>query len=1012
MISLQDILQIDGGSSYIVHRYPNAERAMRDKRHKFKLREEKTASAAAYEKDGIWYVTDFGGDGKRMNAVDVCMFEDGVDFKEAIQRLAGFYQLEGGGHTSVKPDFDKWPAKPDEAEGAVSTEVKEMEIHEMLTLFSKYAWKALGKTDEDRIKQGIALCTSYHFKALASFSHTKSGTTYKYSSTKDFPIFMIDEGTWKKIYKPKDQKKYRFFSTGTKPKDFIHGLERLTKYVADQRAKDLNEVDEDDEDAETKRVNSFKVTEVILATGGSDALNIAAMGYHAVWMNSETATLSDYTYSKVLQEKAWEVYNCPDIDATGIEKAHELAMQFLDLKTIQLPPHLLLRKDKNGNACKDVRDFLNYYKRFDFELLVDTALPYQFWEATVKKKGDKVLKRKGKPVMSYDFKNLRLYNFLYNNGFARLTSEKEKEGYQFVHVDGYVVKSVLGSQMKDFVHKFLGERYQPEELRDIVYRSPNLNDASLANVPYRELDFKPYGSDFHYLFFQQYNAYKQQNDCVAWKITAEGITEEKGDVGKYIWEQKVIKAKPEILGKMFNVFELPSGEHDVEILNDSSKILRFFLQTCRVHWRVELEERLGICSRLKTRQQRDEYAIKYELSDEDKERIFDPKNTEKSEFETKYREKYKFSLDGYLLTEAERFEQRRHFANRLYVLGYNLHRYKNPSKTWGTYVMDGRIASEGASQGGTGKSLFAKALQPMNLIMVTLSGRNAKLTENPHALERVDFSTDIVNVDDICDYFNFGYFYDGLTGDLPVNPKQKLSFSIPYADSPKFIFSSNFGDRNTDGSDLRRKIYTVYSDYYHEKNDNSDYLETRKPDEEFGGNLFFEWSTAEWDMYYNFMAQCLSFYLSAPKKIAPPLNNIQKRNLISEMTEQFKAWADVYFFPEGEMVNTWIVKKDAFDHFLRETNTRTHSAQLWKNKLKAYCKYMQYDFNPDEQGTNIRKIETRDIHGNPKSTSAEHIYIATDSSPLTEMKQDISTTTAPFGSAQGANNKKDEDDPF
>ena len=989
MISLQDILKIDGGASYIVYRYPNAERAMRDKRHKFKLREEKTASAAAYEADGIWYVTDFGGDGKRMNAVDVCMFEDGVDFKEAIQRLAGFYQIEGGGHTSVKPDFDKWPARPDEAEGQVSTEVKELEMHELLTLFSKYAWKALGNTDEERIKQGIALCTSYHFKALASFSHTKNGTTYKYSSNKDFPIFMIDEGTWQKIYKPRDQKQYRFFSTGTKPADFIHGIDRLTKYVAQKRAEDLNEIEEGDEDGEEKRVNAFKVPEVILATGGSDALNIAALGYHVVWLNSETANLSDYTYNKVLKEKAWEVYNCPDIDSTGLQKAHELAMEFLDLKTIRLPEEMLLRKDKNGNPCKDVRDYLNIWKRHDFDLLVETALPYQFWEASVKKKGDKIVKRKGKPVMSYEFKNLRLYNFLANNGFARLKSEKEKEGYTFVNIDGYVVRNVLGSQMKDFVNSFLDERKQPEELRDIVYRSPQLNDTSLSNVPYRNLDFKPYGSDFHYLFFQQYNAYKKQNEGIAWRIDASGITEEKGDVGKYVWEQKVIQAKPKVLPKMFSVFETPEGEHDVEILDDSSKMLRFFIQTCRMHWRAELEERLGICSRLKTRQQRDEYAIKNDLSEEDQARIFDPKNTEGSEFEKKYLEKYKFSLDGYLLTEAERFEQRKHFVNRLYTLGYALHRYKNPSKTWGIFIMDGRIAAEGASQGGTGKSLFAKSLQPMNLVMVTLPGRNPKLTDNPHVMERVDFSTDIVNVDDICDYFNFGYFYDALTGDMQVNPKQKLSFSIPYSESPKFIFSSNFGDRITDGSDLRRKIYSVYSDYYHEKNDNSDYKETRKPDEEFGGNLFFEWPESEWNLYYNFMAQCLSFYLATPKKIAPPLNNITKRNLISEMTEQFKAWADVYFFPEGDMVNKWIVKKDAFEHFLRETNTRNHSAQKWKDKMKAYCKYMQYDFNPEDQGTNIRKIETKDEHGYPKSTSAEHIFIGTESSPLTEMKDDL-----------------------
>jgi hypothetical protein len=988
VITLQEILAIDGGEAYITHRCPDAAPAFRDKRHKFKLRPEKTASAALYKDEGTWYVTDFGGEGKRMNAVDVCMFFDGVDFKAAIATVAAFYKMEGSGFTSAKPVFDKWPAKPSELEGAVLMEEKELTLDELRILFAKAAFKALGKTDELKIKQGIALCAKYHFKSLASYTHTKGGTTYKYSSTKDFPIFMIDEGDWKKIYKPKDQKKYRFFSTGSKPKDFMHGFEALTNLVAQKRAEDLNEVDDDDEDAETMRVNAFKVPEVIIATGGSDALNIAALGHQVVWLNSETATLTGKMWWD-LKEKAWEVYNCPDIDATGKETAHALAMEYLELNTIQLPDTLLLRKDQNGNACKDVRDYLNLHSGYDFEMLFKTALPYQFWDATLKKKGNKILKKKGVPVMSYEFKNLRMYNFLFNNGFGRIFSQKEKEHYEFVQVDGYVVRKVIPSQMKDYINTFLKERNQPEDLRDIVYRSPNTNDSSLANIEYRELDFKPYGADFQYLFFQKWNAYKKKNESIAWKVTGAGIEEEKGNIGKYVWEQKVITAKPEILERMFNVYRRDDGLLDITILNDSPKILRFFIQTCRVHWRAELEERLGICSRLKTRQLRDEYAVKYDLSEKDKVRIFDPKNVEgekvkgvyvPSEFEKKYREKFQFSLDGYLLTDSERFEQRQHFINRLYCLGFAQHRYKDPSRTWGIFVMDGRIAEEGASQGGTGKSLFAKSLTPMNPVMVTLGGRNPKLMDNPHVMERVDFSTDIVNVDDICDYFAFGAWYDALTGEFQVNPKQKLSFSIPYADSPKVIFSSNFGDRNTDSSDLRRKLYTVYSDYYHEKNDDGDYKETRKPDEEFGGNLFFEWPDKEWELYYNFMAQTISFYLGADKKIAPPLNNIHKRNLISEMTEQFKAWADVYFWEGGDRLNKWIVKLEAFDNFMKETKTRSHSSQKFKDKLKAYCKYMGYEFNPDDQGSNIRKVETKDEYGHPKTTSAEHIFILTSAS--------------------------------
>lgn len=988
MASLNDVLAIDGGRSYIEHRYPDSSRSFDDKRRKFKVREEKTPSASVYEKNGIWYVTDFGGDQKRMNAVDVAMFEDAIDFKEALQKVAVFYNLSTSSTGAAAPDFDKWPAKPSEQEGQMDIKYKEFDLFELKTIFSEYAWRAMGNDDEERKKNAIQKCTYYHFKAVESYTYTKDGITLQYTSNESFPMFVIDEGDWKKIYKPKAQKEYRFFSRGEKPQNFIHGLDQLVKFVAKKRADDDNE-DFDDESEKKKRKPAYKVDSVVICTGGSDALNVAALGYHVVWLNSESAELLNQQYN-VLKEKAWNVYNLPDIDETGRREAHELGLEYLEIKTIRLPEELKKHKDHRGNPCKDVRDYFKHHTKYDFDQLVKVALPYQFWEQEVKKDKDgEIVIKFGKAVVSYNLNNVRLYNFLYQSGFARYKSEKEKEGYFFIKIDTHVVRRVEPSEIRDFINNFLESRFLPEDLRNIFYRSPQLSETSLANLPTIELDFQPYDADTQYYFFQTYNPNKKAYDGSVWKVTKSGIEEVKGAAGKYVWQEKVIARKIKLLPKFFKAWK---DEHwDIQITDDSPMVMRFLVQTARVHWRKELEERLGICSRLEKEQERKEYATKHSFTADDYERIFNKKNRANSDFEKEYREKFKFSLTGDLLTEAEQIEQKLHFLNRVYAIGYLLHRYKNPSKPWGVWVMDNKISDEGESHGGSGKSLLVKLLVYMNLITVPLDGRNPRLTDNPHIFENVDFSTDLINVDDCFDYFNFGFFYASLTSDLSANPKNKKGYTIPFDKSPKFIFSSNYGDRQTDPSSLRRKLYTVYSDYYHENN--GEYNETRKPDEEFGRNLFTDWKHEDWEHYYNFMGQCLSFYLSADEKIVPPMGNVMKRNMIAEMTEAFKAWADSYFSSEGNRVNDWYRKDIAFEDFKRETGLKNSTATSWKKKLTVWCKYHRYELNPHGLGSTTRKVTVKDEYGNDKETSKEFIYIKTDS---LEKKNDLQREDFPF----------------
>ena len=970
-LDLNELLAIDGGIRYILHRYPDASESERNPKRKFKVRGEKTASASLKRlPEGIYIVTDFGNDSKGRNAVQVCQIEDNLDFLTALKTVAAFYGYAGQKAVEVRADYSAWPAKPDEGEGSMSFEFRDFELYDLRWLFADNAWKALGREDDERRKNAVKTCTYYHLKCLTAYTYTKEGKTARFGSNEQFPIFLFDEGDFKKLYKPRAEKKYRFQSYGPRPDGFIHGLEQARKRAAELQAK-ADEDSFDDSGEATKSKKDKKLPEVILCTGGSDALNVAALGYQVVWLNSETAEVRPSDY-KAFAQCADKVYNLPDIDTTGKRAAHELAMQFLDLRTICLPDSLRTHQDLRGNPCKDIRDYLRFHRKFEFDELIRVALPYQFWdEELARDKQGEVMIKFGKPLYRFVFNNVHAYNFLFKNGFARFQSLKEKEGYVYVRVEGNMVKQIQANEVKNFIHSFLEQRMMQTDLRNTMYRSPQLSENSLSNLGVFDGDFKAYGPDFQYLFF----------DKCAWRVSAQGVTEEKpGSIDKYIWDHKVIQHKAKVMPPMFQIKKTVATEADaaptwhIDVTDNSCMFFRFLIQTCRTHWRTELEQRLNLWQLGK--KERDAYQEAHALSDDDMAGLLAYQNAAVQEA---YLEKFRFSVDGDLLTDEERAEQHQHLVNRIFCIGYALHRYKNPARPWAVFAMDAKLSEEGESHGGAGKGLVAKGLYRL-LKKVQLDGRNAKLTDNPHVFENVDQDTDFIHVEDANEYLNFGFFFAPLTSSMTVNPKQKRSFELQFEDSPKFWFDTNFGDRMTDPSSLRRKLYTVFGDYYHENS--GDYKETRTPGDDFGGkSLFTDFDEDDWNRFYNFMAQCLQFYLSCEEKILPPMGNVSKRNLMSAMGDHFRDWADVYFSSESSRIDVLVSKEEAMEDLIRFTKLKTFTAQRFTKSLRAWAKFNNYELNPTEllnsQGRIVRKLD---------GSSKEMLYVRTVGKEINEVR--------------------------
>ncbi len=916
-INQEDLFEkTNGGLDVILWKYPNAQAAVDKRGTKFKVRDsEKTASASLKKMpDGTYVVTDFGGDQKPRNAIQVLMHEDNVDFKTAINIIAERFNISSDvkKQTLAKSEFTKRDATEEEEEGHYYFDVKEKfseaDLKEIFAekVIEQVVHDAEMNKAEDPYYKLREVLNRYKCYSLNSFRQIKDRKALVTGSSDEYPIFMFDFGGWKKIYQPKNaDKAFRFRYVGERPKDYIFGLQQCTK-AFDELQKVDEDMDADPDEKEAAKEKLPKLEEIILCSGDRDSLNVAAMGYWVVWLNSESAKLNGAQYGSIAR-LCKSFYNLPDIDRTGVRQAHELAMIYLELKTIWLPAELEDRRDFRGNPCKDVRDYFRFYNRKHFEDLIKVALPYQFWDEVKKynKKGD---------FIGYDYmaSNTRVYNFLSRNGFVQLKTQNEEEDI-YVKITGNVVKEVKEKDIRKYINDFLQDRKFNIKLRDAFYRSKQITGTSFENLPYRSIDFKDFGKDFQFMFFQN----------KVWKISAEKIEEFRhGEVPKYVWDQEVIPHRVELLPDFFTVkFEKETEEYSIEITNNECLLFKFLQNSCRMFWKIE------------------------ELGHE-----------EKSEAGSKILRKE--------LTAEEKNEQDMHLINRIYTLGYLMHRYKDPSRPWAPWALENKVTEESTSSGGSGKSLFMN-IPTFFMKHVVIGARDSRITENKHLMENVTEHTDYVHIEDCNEYLNFSFFYPMLTGAWTINPKNTRSFPLPYAIAPKMGFSSNYYPRSVDQSTERRLIYTVFSDFYHH-GPNDEFPEERSPKSDFGKNLFDDFTEAEWNMAINLGAQCLKMYLKYGK-INPPMSNVTKRKLMTIMSDEFKNWADVYFSVDSGRLDKPFVRDEVQEECLKKNNLKTWKPQRFRKAMQAWCKMNGYILNPKEManadGRIIEKVDnvTREI---------------------------------------------------
>jgi hypothetical protein len=787
-------------------------------------------------------------------------------------------------------------------------------------------------------------------------------------ANKSYPIFAFERGKWAKIYQPYDigwttkegdkVKPTKFFFVGEKQQRYMFGLEEIEAISLTERKSYLQKLIEeaesqlpDGEDLSTrkrnalnKQVQKYKLPHVVIASGGSDGINIRSVGDYVCFLNSETETLYPDQYQR-LKHCAQEIYWCSDRDAAGDKAAHRVGMQYLDVKLIRLPSDLAERNSWANKPCKDVKDFLRYYTKHDWDGLKEVAYQYQFWQ----RKFDQKNQPRG-----YAFDLVNAKHFLTYQGFYRY-GLNDKLAYEMVKLDDHIIKPQNNVTIKNYLENFAYESRQPKEVMEVVMKAKIISEQVIHSLPFFKNNFNK-GSETHqYMFFKDR----------AWKVTASGAVVEKPSKGTYhVWEDEILIPqfeRIEIQTPFFTIAKKTEGKLVLTIHRQDHPFIQFLINASRIHWRKE----------------------------------FDAAGVGYYETNEYYAERGLNTLTGKFLSTEEQEEQCRHFMSKVTAIGYYHHSYKLPSKAWLVWCTDNKARDISASQGRSGKSLLGLAIK-RSIRTEYFEGRRTNIMDNFH-FQNVTEKTDLIWYDDVVHGFSISPIYSAVTGAMKTRGLYKADAEIPFSLSPRFFVTSNFNLKDLDASTMERTWFLSFSDFYHGAADN--YPGKKTVADDLCEQLFQNWDFNRESGYYNIVKDCLAAWLGH-SKIDPPMQDITQQNLRTAMGSNFMAWAEQNLLSqEPSLVNyklpgtaepkvlkpdsedifipkSWAT--DSFGAFLKKSNSKEQvTPDSFTRKLKAFCQYHNLILDPAGCKNSRGAIEKRmdDVHKKKFSLPAETVTL-------------------------------------
>ena len=270
------------------------------------------------------------------------------------------------------------------------------------------------------------------------------------------------------------------------------------------------------------------------------------------------------------------------------------------------------------------------------------------------------------------------------------------------------------------------------------------------------------------------------------------------------------------------------------------------------------------------------------------------------------------------------------------AIGYLLHTYKDRAHTKAICFLDEAISD--VPSGRSGKSLVASAIGQI-IPSVRIDGRNFNFY-SPFAFQDVRVGTTLVEFNDVPKNFPFARLFSVITDDMQIERKNRDRYSLPFAESPKFMLSTNFVIEGEGGS---------HRDRIHEIEFSGHYNEHHRPIDEFEHRFFFDWNDDEWQGFYNVMVNCVQAYLKNGL-FEYSHQNLKWRKLRQMTSIEFAEYMTSE--PSPIQIGLKHNKKSVHEAFLddyEELRNEVHQ-RTFTSWMRTYAQLMDFKFSESKSG--------------------------------------------------------------
>tara|TARA_R110000851_G_scaffold32468_2_gene87207 strand:- start:1655 stop:4033 length:2379 start_codon:yes stop_codon:yes gene_type:complete len=252
------------------------------------------------------------------------------------------------------------------------------------------------------------------------------------------------------------------------------------------------------------------------------------------------------------------------------------------------------------------------------------------------------------------------------------------------------------------------------------------------------------------------------------------------------------------------------------------------------------------------------------------------------------------------------------------ALGYLMHN-NNDRKTQKAIILNDSKQGGGAENGGIGKGLYIQGVGQIRRTIVE-DGKDFD-DSGTFKYQRVGLDTQVFCFDDVPRDFKFEKLFSIITEGMTVTKKRETSVKLKYEDSPKIAITTNYVIKGKGNSHDRRKFEIEFGEFY------GAHL---TPAQDFGHELFNDWSKEHYNRFDNYMVSLIQRYMVSGL-ISSVSDTADERRLLAQTDPLFVEWFN-------ECVSNY---EDVYTNYLTLMETCAQESGIYKINFRDFRSWME-----------------------------------------------------------------------